>query len=137
VLTRPALPDKAEDEDLLIVVSDVVRFPRPKVQGAFSSAMTRGPNCPLVRLPENSSSPTSVSAHAETYFLQTTSCQNSRRSEGFLSEVVQLCFTRASLRSGDAIPTDVTPVMQASKAYAVSVIDEAWPNDIRDLNEVF
>jgi len=27
--------------------------------------------------------------------------------------------------------------MQASKAYAGCMTDEAWPNNIRDLNEVF
>src|SRR5258708_21285019 len=77
-----------------------------KCNGASSSATTRGPSSPLVRLPANSSSTTSVSADAETYFLQTTSCQNSKRSDGFLSAVVKLCFTQRCLRSR-GVHTDV------------------------------
>ena len=91
-----------------------------KCNGASSSATTRGPNSPLVKLPENSSSPTSVSADAETYFLQTTSCQNSKRSDGFLSEVVKLCFTQARLRSCD-VPDGHDVLVGASKRYATTL----------------
>src|SRR5258708_8547210 len=91
-----------------------------KCNGASSSATTRGPSSPLVRLPENSSSTTSVSADAETYFLQTTSCQNSKRSDGFLSAVVKLCFTRPRLRSCD-VPDGQDVRVRANKRYATTL----------------
>src|ERR1700751_4896844 len=93
-------------------------FRDQKCNGASSSATTSGPNSPLIRLPANSSSRTSVSADAETYFLQTISCQNSKRSDGFLSEVVKLCFTGACPRPRD-VPPNITRRVRLSKAYAV------------------
>ena len=63
-----------------------------KCNGASSSAATSGPSSRLTRLPENSSPRTSVAADADTYFLQTISCQNSNRSDGLLSSVVRQWF---------------------------------------------
>jgi hypothetical protein len=48
------------------------------------------------------------------------------------------CLVLSSITAAiTAIVREGTPVMQASKAYAVCMTDVAWPNDIRDLNEVF
>jgi hypothetical protein len=88
-----ALSNEADDKDFLAIVSDVTRLRDQKCKGASNSATMSEPNSLLVSVPENSSSRTWVSADAETYFLQTISCENSKRLDGFLSAVVKLCFT--------------------------------------------
>jgi urea transport system ATP-binding protein len=93
--------------DTILALSDRGRLDDNKHDLAFFHPPGR--NSAFVRLPENSSALTSVSANVETYFLQTTSCQNPRRSEGLLSKVVRLCFTWARLRSRDVPPRTSRP----------------------------